>query len=158
LPRGLRGDPAVRVVIDTSLMTDIRTARKWTPSRSRRAPDWDAYRKLYLGWGVTIPAGVSPNVGVGGHVVGGGFGFLCCQHGLASDHLFGVEVVVVDETGTARSVVATREPSDPNRDLWWAHTGGGGATSGSSPGTGSGHRAPRVSIPLGCCPRHRTRC
>src|SRR2546426_972643 len=78
----------------------------------------EVYRKLFLGWGVTIPAGISPNIGVGGHVLGGAFGYLCRQHGLAADHLYGVEVVVVDETGTARSVVATREPSDPNRDLW----------------------------------------
>jgi aclacinomycin oxidase len=27
-------------------------------------------------------------------------------------------------------VVATREASDPNRDLWWAHTGGGGGNFG----------------------------
>jgi hypothetical protein len=48
----------------------------------------------------------------------------------AADHLYGVEVVVVDAAGAARSVVATREPSDPNRDLWWAHTGGGGGNFG----------------------------
>ena len=90
----------------------------------------EAYRRLFLGWGLTIPAGVSPNVGIGGHIVGGGFGFLCRQHGLASDHLYGVEVVVVDDTGTATIVVATREPDDPNRDLWWAHTGGGGGNFG----------------------------
>ena len=30
----------------------------------------EAYRTLFLGWGVTIPAGVSPNVGIGGHVAG----------------------------------------------------------------------------------------
>ncbi|HEX6533444.1 MAG TPA: BBE domain-containing protein [Gemmatimonadaceae bacterium] len=36
----------------------------------------------------------------------------------------------VGEDGRARSVVATREPSDPNRDLWWAHTGGGGGNFG----------------------------
>ena len=89
-----------------------------------------AYRKLFMGWGVTIPAGESPDIGVGGHVLGGAFGFLCRQHGLAADHLYGVEVVVMDETGTARSVVATREPSDPNRELWWAHTGGGGGNFG----------------------------
>jgi aclacinomycin oxidase len=90
----------------------------------------EVYRKLFLGWGVTIPAGESPDLGVGGHVPGGAFGFLCRQHGLAADHLYGVEVVVVDETGKAGSVVATREPSDPNRDLWWAHTGGGGGNFG----------------------------
>jgi hypothetical protein len=27
-------------------------------------------------------------------------------------------------------VLATREPSDPNHDLWWAHTGGGGGNFG----------------------------
>jgi hypothetical protein len=37
---------------------------------------------------------------------------------------------VVDATGIARSVVATREPSDSNQDLWWAHTGGGGGNFG----------------------------
>ena len=55
---------------------------------------------------------------------------MCRQFGLASDHLYGVEVVVVDDSGTAKSVVATREPADPNRDLWWAHTGGGGGNFG----------------------------
>ena len=48
---------------------------------------------------------------------------------------------MADEAGKARSVTATREPSDPNRDLWWAHTGGGAATSASSPDTGSGYPA-----------------
>ena len=107
---------------------------------------------------MTIPAGESPDLGVGGHVLGGAFGFLCRQHGLAADHLYGVEVVVVDETGTARSVVATREPSDPNRELWWAHTGGGGGNFGivtrywfRSPGA-------EVRIPPRCCRGHRTRC
>jgi aclacinomycin oxidase len=124
-------DPAVRVVIDTSLMSGL----YYDPTMRAVAIEagvrlGEAYRTLFLGWGVTIPAGVSPNVGIGGHVLGGGFGYLCRQHGLASDHLYGVEVVVVDETGTARSVVATREPDDPNRGLWWAHTGGGGGNFG----------------------------
>jgi FAD/FMN-containing dehydrogenase len=124
-------DPAVQVLIDTSLMTNI----SYDPQMNAFAVEpgarlGEVYQKLFLGWGVTLPAGVSPNVGVGGHVVGGGFGFLCRQHGLAADHLYGVEVVVVDAMGTARSVVATREPSDPNRELWWAHTGGGGGNFG----------------------------
>jgi aclacinomycin oxidase len=128
---GFVADPAVRVVIDTSLMTGL----DYDPEMGAFAVEagatlGEAYRKLFLGWGVTIPAGESPDLGVGGHVLGGAFGFLCRQHGLAADHLYGVEVVVVDETGTARSVVATREPSDPNRDLWWAHTGGGGGNFG----------------------------
>jgi hypothetical protein len=124
---GFVADPAVRVLIDTSLMTGV----DYDPEMAAFAVEagatlGEAYRKLFLGWGVTIPAGESPDLGIGGHVLGGAFGFLCRQHGLAADHLYGVDVVVVDEAGTARSVLATRETSDPNRDLWWAHTGGGG--------------------------------
>jgi FAD/FMN-containing dehydrogenase len=63
-------------------------------------------------------------------VPGGAYGPLCRVHGLAVDHLYAVEVVVVDRAGRVRAVVATREPSDPHRELWWAHTGGGGGTFG----------------------------
>jgi aclacinomycin oxidase len=88
------------------------------------------YRALFKGWGVTIPGGSCPGVGAGGHFVGGGYGALSRRYGSVVDHLYGVEVVVVDRDGTARAVVATREPDDPHRDLWWAHTGGGGGNFG----------------------------
>jgi len=128
---GFVADPDVRVVVDTSLMTGV----AFDPQMNAFAVAagttvGEVYRRLFLGWGVVLPAGESPDIGMGGHVSGGAFGFLCREHGLAADHLYGVEVVVVDEAGTARSVVATREPSDPNRELWWAHTGGGGGNFG----------------------------
>jgi FAD/FMN-containing dehydrogenase len=128
---GFVDDPAVRVLIDTSLMTGV----SFDPAMGAIAVEagttlGELYRRLFLGWGVTIPAGESPQLGVGGHVLGGAFGFLCRQHGLAADFLHAVEVVVVDEGGVARSLVATGEPSDPNRELWWAHTGGGGGNFG----------------------------
>jgi FAD/FMN-containing dehydrogenase len=124
-------DPAVRAVIDMSGMTGV----YYDPARRAFAVEagatlGEAYRRLFLGWGVTIPAGWCPEVGAGGHVAAGGYGPLCRRHGLAADHLYAVEVVVVNRAGTARAVVATREASDPNRDLWWAHTGGGGGTFG----------------------------
>jgi len=124
-------DPEVRVVIDTSLMTGVR----YDPDMGAFAVEagttlGEMYRRLFLGWGVTIPAGISPEIGAGGHVPGGGFGYLSRQHGLAADYLYAVKVVVVNQNGVARSVTATREPSDPNLDLWWAHTGGGGGNFG----------------------------
>ncbi|WP_433722787.1 FAD-binding oxidoreductase [Nocardia sp. CA-129566] len=88
------------------------------------------YSTLYKGWGVTLPGGTCPTVGAGGHVAGGGYGALSRLHGLIVDHLYAVEVVVVDADGRARAVVATREPDDPHRDLWWAHTGAGGGNFG----------------------------
>jgi aclacinomycin oxidase len=128
---GFVDDPAVRAVIDTSLMDAV----SFDPAREAFAAEAGAtvgqlHRKLFLASGVVVPAGESPALGLGGHVLGGAFGFLCREHGLAADHLDGVEVVVVDERGDARAVIATRDPSDPNHDLWWAHTGGGGGNFG----------------------------
>ncbi len=82
---GLVADPAVRVLIDTSLMTGV----SYDPEMSAFAVEagttlGEVYRKLFLGWGVTIPAGESPDIGVGGHVLGGAFDFLW-EHGLAAD-------------------------------------------------------------------------
>jgi aclacinomycin oxidase len=90
----------------------------------------ETYRALYDAWGVVLPLGEYPGIGMGGHVVGGAFGFLCRQLGLAADYLDAVEVVTVNESGRASTVVATRDPSDAYHDLWWAHTGGGGGNFG----------------------------
>lgn len=128
---GFVSDPAVRVVIDTSLMSSVYyDAAMGALVVEAGATLGEVYRKLFLGWGVTLPAGQSPDIGVGGHVLGGAFGFLHRQHGLAVDHLYGVELVHIDATGRARIVTATRDDADPLRELWWAHTGCGGGNLG----------------------------
>jgi hypothetical protein len=124
-------NPDVQVVLDVSNLNRV----YYDPAHNAVAVESGAtllklYQTLYKNWGVTIPAGVCYSVGVGGHVTGGGWGMLCRQFGLVSDHLYAVEVVVVDAEGKARAVVATREEDDPNRELWWAHTGGGGGNFG----------------------------
>ncbi|ONI71063.1 FAD-linked oxidase [Actinosynnema sp. ALI-1.44] len=91
---------------------------------------FQVYEALYRVWGVIIPGGSCGTVGAGGHISGGGYGLNSRQFGLTVDYLYGVEVVVVDASGRAKSVIATREANDPNRDLWWAHTGGGGGNFG----------------------------
>ncbi|MFD0392095.1 FAD-binding protein [Streptomyces nogalater] len=114
----------------------------------------EVYRRLFLGWGVTVPAGATAEVGIGGHVLGGGYGALSRRYGLSVDHLYAVEVVVVDERGRASTVVATREPGDPHRDLWWGHTGGGGGNFGVV--TRYWFRSPARRAPtLRCCCRAR---
>lgn len=123
--------PAAQVIIDLSELDEV------TFDTGRRAfavgPGarlLSVYQTLFRRWGVTIPAGTCYSVGAGGHIVGGGYGLLSRQHGLTVDHLDAVEVVVVDQAGRARAVVATSAAEDPNADLWWAHTGGGGGNFG----------------------------
>ncbi|MGW5849820.1 FAD-binding oxidoreductase [Streptomyces sp. NPDC055254] len=124
-------DPDVQIVVDVSEMKSV----YYDPKHQAFAIESGAtlgevYRTLYLGWGVTVPAGACPSVGAGGHIVGGGYGGLSRHHGFVADHLYGVEVVVADRGGRARTVLATRDPADPHHDLWWAHTGGGGGNFG----------------------------
>ncbi|WBP90011.1 FAD-dependent oxidoreductase [Kitasatospora cathayae] len=124
-------DPDVKVVIDLSEMRSV----SFDSTMNAFAIQGGAilsqvYRTLDLGWGVTIPGGSCPPVGVGGHITGGGYGVLSRQYGLVADNLVAVEVVVVDSSGTAKAVIATNSASDPNRDLWWASAGGGGGNFG----------------------------
>jgi aclacinomycin oxidase len=119
------------VLLDMSEMTNV----AFDPARNAFAIEPGAtlghvYRVLFKGWNVTIPGGECTEVGAGGHFAGGGYGPLSRRLGAVVDYLYAVEVVVVDANGTARAVVATREPDDPHRDLWWAHTGGGGGNFG----------------------------
>lgn len=128
---GFVSDPDVRVIIDVSPMKRIYYDTKMgAVTVEAGATVGETFRTLFEMWGVLIPLGEYPGIGMGGHVAGGAFGFLCRQLGLTVEYLYAVEVVTVDESGRASSVVATREMSDPNRDLWWAHTGGGAGNFG----------------------------
>src|SRR6266480_2592229 len=128
---GFVSDPDVRVIVDVSPMKRVYyDEAKRAVAVEAGATVGETFRALFESWGVVVPLGEYPGIGMGGHVVGGAFGFLCRQLGLAADYLYAVEVVTVDEGRRASSVVATRETSDPNRDLWWAHTGGGGGNFG----------------------------
>lgn len=128
---GFVSDPEVRVIVDVSPLKRIYyDAGMRAVAVEAGATVGETFRALSEQWNVVVPLGEYPDIGMGGHVVGGAFGFLCRERGLAADYLFAVEVVTVDANGNARSVVATCDSSDPNRDLWWAHTGGGGGNFG----------------------------
>ncbi|WP_427892498.1 FAD-binding protein [Kribbella sp. GL6] len=141
----------VEVVLDMAANTKI----SWDPqyrafSIGSGAILENVYKELFFGWGVTVPGGGCLGVGVGGHFAGGGYGPLSRKYGSVVDHLYGVEIVVVDARGRARAVVATRD--NEHRDLWWAHTGGGGGNFGVvvrylMRSAGSNGRTPEESLP-----------
>ncbi len=81
---------------------------------------------LYAGldaYGVTVPGGSCPTVGVAGLVLGGGIGVVSRAYGTLSDNLRSVQMVTPD--GTVRECDATQ-----NADLFWACRGGGGGNFG----------------------------
>jgi FAD/FMN-containing dehydrogenase len=120
------------VIIDLSPMNDV----------YREGPDelycveggatlWDVYVALYKRYGVTIPGGSCYAVGAGGHVTGGGYGLLSRLYGLTIDHLHAVELVHVDRDGKAHLTKVSRDSSGKDeRELLWAHLGGGGGNFG----------------------------
>jgi len=73
--------------------------------------------------GLAIPAGTCPSVGIGGHVLGGGFGLASRAWGLASDNVLAVQIVMSD--GKVIVADAKHHP-----DLYWACRGGGGGNFG----------------------------
>ena len=128
---GFVADPEVRVILDVSPMKRVYYDHQMhAVAVECGATVGETFKALHERWGTMLPLGEYPAIGMGGHVAGGAFGFLCRQLGLAADYLYAVEVVTVDADGHAKSVIATREESDPNRELWWAHTGGGGGNFG----------------------------
>jgi FAD/FMN-containing dehydrogenase len=82
----------------------------------------DVYAALWSA-GVTIPAGVCPDIRIGGHVLGGGVGMLVRSRGMLVDSL--VALSMVDADGDVLEVDDRTHP-----DLMWACRGGGGGNFG----------------------------
>ncbi len=77
--------------------------------------------------GLAFPGGSCPTVGVAGHVLGGGYGFLARPFGLACDNLLSIDLI--DPQGHALRADRTH-----NADLFWACRGGGGGSFGAATG------------------------
>ena len=104
---GFVSDPDVKVIVDVSPMNRI----YYDPEVNAVAVEAGAtvgetFRALYENWGVVVPLGEYPGIGIGGHVAGGAFGFLCRQLGLAVDHLEAVEVVTASLAESDERLVA----------------------------------------------------
>jgi FAD/FMN-containing dehydrogenase len=82
----------------------------------------DVYAALAQ-YGVVIPAGSCPTVGIAGLTLGGGIGVIGRKFGLTCDNLLSAQVVL------ANGNVLTCDASH-NADLFWALRGGGGGNFG----------------------------
>jgi len=112
------------VVIDTRLMKDVNfDPTNQTMMVEAGAALGDIYKKIGAA-NFGFPGGSCPTVGVTGHALGGGYGFIARPFGLACDSLQWAELV--DAQGNIVQADATQNP-----DLFWALRGGGGGSFGA---------------------------
>jgi FAD/FMN-containing dehydrogenase len=111
------------VVIDTRLLDAISVdARANTASVGAGASLGSLYHAI-APYQLAFTGGSCPTVGISGHLLGGGYGYLARPFGLACDSLLSVDLVDPD----GRQVHANARQ---NADLFWACRGGGGGSFG----------------------------
>jgi FAD/FMN-containing dehydrogenase len=107
------------VVVDLTAMTGLHIDPATRLVYAQPGLTAGAVTNALAAHGLAIPFGDTPTVGITGLTLGGGIGYLVRPHGLAIDHLEGVELVTAD--GRLITANANEHP-----DLFWALRGGGG--------------------------------
>ena len=116
------------MVINLSLLNKINWIDKDTIAVGPGCTLSELYDEL-LPRGMVIPGGSCAGVGIGGLVLGGGYGLLARRYGLTCDSL--LELTMVDGTGSIQS-------SNKDQELLWACRGGGNGNFGKITSTQTG--------------------
>ncbi len=108
------------LLIRTSNMTDIRVDAASQTAWVSAGAKWGHVLPTTQAHGLAPLLGSSPDVGVVGYTLGGGFGWLGRKYGLAADSVNYFEVVTADGQ-------LLRASAKENPDLFWGLRGGGGS-------------------------------
>lgn len=132
------GDLSDTVLLQTRRMNSVHIDASRMIARVGAGAVWKDVVGPAAELGLVALAGSSPDVGVVGYTLGGGFSWLARSHGLAANSVTAIELVTAD--GTVRRVgVASKETfgaevisapgsaqEDIDAELLWALRGGGG--------------------------------
>jgi len=107
------------LVVDCGPMDWVRVDPDGETARVGAGATWGDVDHETTAFGLAVPGGQDPDIGVAGLTLGGGVGWLSRKHGLTCDNLLSADVVTAD----GELVVAS---ADSNPELFWALRGGGG--------------------------------
>ncbi|WP_206785122.1 FAD-binding oxidoreductase [Amycolatopsis sp. MtRt-6] len=103
------------LLISTRRMTGVEIDAAARTARVEAGARWEAVIAAAGAHGLAPLSGSSPDVGVVGYTLSGGFGLLARRYGRAADHVRALDVVTAD--GELRR-------AEPGSDLFWALRGG----------------------------------
>ncbi|THH20032.1 hypothetical protein EUX98_g8659 [Antrodiella citrinella] len=107
------------LVIDLSrYLNNVKVDPKKRMAYAQGGATWRAVDHAAIQHGLAAVDGVVNHTGVGGLILGGGYGWQSGAHGLAADSLVQVKIVTADG-----SILTANEHENP--DLFWAVRGGG---------------------------------
>jgi len=107
------------LTLDLGPMDGVRVDPDRRTARVGPGATWGDVDHETTAFGLAVPGGQDPNIGVPGLTLGGGVGWLSRKHGLTCDNLLSADVV----TAEGELVHAS---ADEHPDLFWALRGGGG--------------------------------
>jgi len=117
-------------LIDLSLMNHVGKLPGSDDTRYRvgaGATLGKTYQDLYKLYNLTLPGGTCDSVGAGGHITGGGYGFVSRLYGTTADWVTGVDILTVDSKGEVALRACTAKQ---DADLFRACRGAGGGNFG----------------------------
>ncbi len=115
------------VVIDIRLMNAIAVDPKTSTAVVGAGTSLGSLYRAITAHGLAFTGGSCPTVGISGHLLGGGYGYLARPYGLACDSLLSATLVNPDGQ-------QVRADAHQNTDLYWACRGGGGGSFGIATG------------------------
>jgi FAD/FMN-containing dehydrogenase len=107
------------LVIDLSLMKSIEVDAAGGHANAQGGALWRDLDRATQAFGLAVPGGTDPEVGIAGLTLGGGNGWLMGLHGATCDNLLAAHLITADGRGVTAN-------SAENPDLLWALRGGGG--------------------------------
>jgi len=111
--------PDEGLLLDLGEMDAVDVDPAGRTARVQAGATWGDVDHETQAFGLAVPGGQDPNIGVAGLTLGGGVGWLSRKHGLTCDNLRAVELVTAEGE-------LVRASEDEHPELFWGVRGGGG--------------------------------